>query len=159
VRNKLFVANAGDCRAILSRAGKPFPMSKVGLNHSVPYYHTTFFWGLWHLWLNFIFISLLQDHVASCPKERERVIKAGTEVKWQIDTWRVGTAALQVLKLTPFSKYWLDYALKWPMTGNKLAKFFYLHQWSKYSFMKQCCKYLLKNKNKFANYYFSAIAY
>ncbi|RLN21990.1 protein kinase and PP2C-like domain-containing protein [Panicum miliaceum] len=66
VRNKLFVANAGDCRAILSRAGKPFPMTK--------------------------------DHVASCPKERERVIKAGTEVKWQIDTWRVGTAALQVTR-------------------------------------------------------------
>lgn len=32
VRNKLFVANAGDCRAILSRAGKPFPMTKVGIN-------------------------------------------------------------------------------------------------------------------------------
>ncbi|CAO2179638.1 unnamed protein product [Urochloa humidicola] len=66
VRNKLFVANAGDCRAILSRAGQPFPMTK--------------------------------DHVASCPKERERVIKAGTEVKWQIDTWRVGAAALQVTR-------------------------------------------------------------
>nr|CAB3473251.1 unnamed protein product [Digitaria exilis] len=66
VRNKLFVANAGDCRAILSRAGKPFPMTK--------------------------------DHVASCLNERERVIKAGTEVKWQIDTWRVGTAALQVTR-------------------------------------------------------------
>ncbi|TVU34014.1 hypothetical protein EJB05_15835 [Eragrostis curvula] len=66
VRNKLFVANAGDCRAILSRAGKPFPMTR--------------------------------DHVASCPKERERVVKAGTEVKWQIDTWRVGAAALQVTR-------------------------------------------------------------
>ena len=32
VRNKLFVANAGDCRAILSRAGKPFPMTRVGIN-------------------------------------------------------------------------------------------------------------------------------
>ncbi|XP_062201220.1 protein kinase and PP2C-like domain-containing protein isoform X2 [Phragmites australis] len=66
VRNKLFVANAGDCRAILSRAGKPFPMT--------------------------------QDHVASCPEERERVIKEGTEVKWQMDTWRVGAAALQVTR-------------------------------------------------------------
>lgn len=66
VRNKLFVANAGDCRAILSRAGKPFPMTK--------------------------------DHVASCPKERERVIKEGTNVRWQIDTWRVGAAALQVTR-------------------------------------------------------------
>ncbi|XP_071684335.1 protein kinase and PP2C-like domain-containing protein isoform X4 [Lolium perenne] len=65
VRNKLFVANAGDCRAILSRAGKPFPMTR--------------------------------DHVASCAKERERVIKEGTEVRWQIDTWRVGAAALQVM--------------------------------------------------------------
>ncbi|XP_051207656.1 protein kinase and PP2C-like domain-containing protein isoform X2 [Lolium perenne] len=66
VRNKLFVANAGDCRAILSRAGKPFPMTR--------------------------------DHVASCAKERERVIKEGTEVRWQIDTWRVGAAALQVTR-------------------------------------------------------------
>ncbi|VAH60914.1 unnamed protein product [Triticum turgidum subsp. durum] len=66
VRNKLFVANAGDCRAILSRAGKPFPVTR--------------------------------DHVASCPKERERVIKEGAEVRWQIDTWRVGAAALQVTR-------------------------------------------------------------
>ncbi|KAM0849445.1 hypothetical protein ACQ4PT_053725 [Festuca glaucescens] len=66
VRNKLFVANAGDCRAILSRAGQPFPMTR--------------------------------DHVASCAKERERVIKEGTEVRWQIDTWRVGAAALQVTR-------------------------------------------------------------
>jgi serine/threonine protein phosphatase PrpC len=29
VRNKLFVANAGDCRAILNRAGEPFPMTRV----------------------------------------------------------------------------------------------------------------------------------
>ncbi|XP_006645973.2 protein kinase and PP2C-like domain-containing protein [Oryza brachyantha] len=66
VRNKLFVANAGDCRAILNRAGEPFPVTR--------------------------------DHVASCPKERERIIKEGTEVKWQIDTWRVGAAALQVTR-------------------------------------------------------------
>ncbi|PKU66529.1 protein kinase and PP2C-like domain-containing protein isoform X1 [Dendrobium catenatum] len=31
VRNKLFVANAGDCRAILCRSGHPFPMSKEHL--------------------------------------------------------------------------------------------------------------------------------
>lgn len=48
VRNKLFVANAGDCRAILSRAGKPFPMTKVGLNLSTLLLH---FLNLWHLWL------------------------------------------------------------------------------------------------------------
>jgi serine/threonine protein phosphatase PrpC len=29
IREKLYVANAGDCRAILNRAGQPFPMSKV----------------------------------------------------------------------------------------------------------------------------------
>ncbi|XP_058003174.1 protein kinase and PP2C-like domain-containing protein isoform X2 [Hevea brasiliensis] len=65
VRNKLFVANAGDCRTILCRAGDAFPLSK--------------------------------DHVASCLEERERVISAGGQVKWQVDTWRVGPAALQVM--------------------------------------------------------------
>lgn len=29
VRNKIFVANAGDCRTILCRAGHPFVLSKV----------------------------------------------------------------------------------------------------------------------------------
>lgn len=66
VRNKLFVANAGDCRAILSRSGHPFPISK--------------------------------DHVASCADERTRVIKEGIKVKWLVDTWRVGPAALQVTR-------------------------------------------------------------
>ncbi|VAH60916.1 unnamed protein product [Triticum turgidum subsp. durum] len=41
-------------------------------------------------------VTALIDHVASCPKERERVIKEGAEVRWQIDTWRVGAAALQL---------------------------------------------------------------
>uniref|UniRef100_A0A7N0V256 Protein-serine/threonine phosphatase n=1 Tax=Kalanchoe fedtschenkoi TaxID=63787 RepID=A0A7N0V256_KALFE len=63
---RLLVANAGDCRAILCRAGLPLPLSK--------------------------------DHVASCPEERKRVISAGGEVKWQVDTWRVGPAALQVTR-------------------------------------------------------------
>ncbi|KAI3699188.1 hypothetical protein L2E82_43291 [Cichorium intybus] len=36
------------------------------------------------------------DHVASCQEERERVKSVGGEVKWQLDTWRVGPAALQV---------------------------------------------------------------
>lgn len=66
IRNKLFVANAGDCRAILCRSGHPIALSK--------------------------------DHVASCPEERERVISAGESVKWQVDTWRVGAAALQVTR-------------------------------------------------------------
>ncbi|KAI3677967.1 hypothetical protein L6452_37241 [Arctium lappa] len=66
VRNKLFVANAGDCRGIICRAGFPYPLSK--------------------------------DHVASCPEERERVIGVGGQVKWQLDTWRVGPAALQVTR-------------------------------------------------------------
>ncbi|KAI8000928.1 Protein kinase and PP2C-like domain-containing protein [Camellia lanceoleosa] len=63
VRNKLFVANAGDCRAMLCRAGSAYALSK--------------------------------DHVASCPEERERIISEGGQVKWQVDTWRVGPAALQ----------------------------------------------------------------
>ncbi|KAK1276824.1 Protein kinase and PP2C-like domain-containing protein [Acorus gramineus] len=66
VRNKLFVANAGDCRTILCRDGLPLPLSK--------------------------------DHVASCPEERARVTKEGGQVKWQLDTWRVGPAALQVTR-------------------------------------------------------------
>lgn len=66
VRNRIFVANAGDCRTIICRSGRPYALSK--------------------------------DHVASCPKERERVSIAGAEVKWQVDTWRVGPAALQVTR-------------------------------------------------------------
>lgn len=66
VRNMLFVANAGDCRTILCRAGCPVVLSK--------------------------------DHVASCLEERERVINAGGQVKWQVDDWRVGPAALQVTR-------------------------------------------------------------
>ncbi|CAL5411633.1 unnamed protein product [Camellia sinensis] len=64
VRNKLFVANAGDCRAMLCRAGSAYALSK--------------------------------DHVASCPEERERIISEGGQVKWQVDTWKVGPAALQI---------------------------------------------------------------
>ncbi|KAK8468182.1 hypothetical protein PHAVU_007G244300 [Phaseolus vulgaris] len=66
VRNKLFVANIGDCRAIICRAGNP--------------------------------ISLSKDHVASCLQERERVIRQGGHVHWQVDTWRVGLPALQVTR-------------------------------------------------------------
>ncbi|KAJ0042619.1 hypothetical protein Pint_18436 [Pistacia integerrima] len=66
VRNRLFIANAGDCRAILCRSGHALALSR--------------------------------DHVASCLEERERVISAGGHVKWQVDTWRVGPAALQVTR-------------------------------------------------------------
>ncbi|KAI3760701.1 hypothetical protein L1987_51099 [Smallanthus sonchifolius] len=66
VQNRLYVANAGDCRAILCQAGCPYPLSK--------------------------------DHVASCLEERQRVTSLGGEVKWQLDTWRVGPAALQVTR-------------------------------------------------------------
>ncbi|KAL1548777.1 protein-serine/threonine phosphatase [Salvia divinorum] len=66
VKHKLFVANAGDCRTVICRAGKPYPLSR--------------------------------DHVASCLEERERVIGAGGQVKWQVDTWRIGPAALQVTR-------------------------------------------------------------
>ncbi|KAJ0099004.1 hypothetical protein Patl1_21085 [Pistacia atlantica] len=66
VRNRLFIANAGDCRAILCRSGHALALSR--------------------------------DHVASCLEERERVVSAGGHVKWQVDTWRVGPAALQVTR-------------------------------------------------------------
>ncbi|EYU18588.1 hypothetical protein ABFS82_10G150400 [Erythranthe guttata] len=66
IKDKLFVANAGDCRTIICRAGNPF--------------------------------ALTRDHVASCLEERERVIGAGGQVKWQVDTWRIGPAALQVTR-------------------------------------------------------------
>ncbi|KAL6523309.1 hypothetical protein OROGR_016912 [Orobanche gracilis] len=66
VRNKLFVANAGDCRTIICRAGNPYALSR--------------------------------DHVASCREERERAVGAGARVKWQVDTWRIGLAALQVTR-------------------------------------------------------------
>ncbi|KAG8372172.1 hypothetical protein BUALT_Bualt12G0038800 [Buddleja alternifolia] len=66
VKDKLFVANAGDCRTIICRAGNAYALSK--------------------------------DHVASCLEERERVMSTGGEVKWQVDTWRIGPAALQVTR-------------------------------------------------------------
>ncbi|CAI0437778.1 unnamed protein product [Linum tenue] len=66
VGNRLFVANAGDCRTVLCRAGNAFPLTK--------------------------------DHTASDPEERERVVNAGGEVEWRVDTWRVGRAALQVTR-------------------------------------------------------------
>ncbi|KAL5707707.1 protein-serine/threonine phosphatase [Ranunculus cassubicifolius] len=43
-------------------------------------------------------IALSQDHVASRIEERERVVRAGGHVRWQVDTWRVGPAALQVTR-------------------------------------------------------------
>ncbi|CAN1181445.1 Protein kinase and PP2C-like domain-containing protein [Linum perenne] len=66
VGNRLFVANAVDCRAVLCLASNA--------------------------------LLLTEDHIASNLKERERVVSAGGEVKWQVDTWRVGLAALQVTR-------------------------------------------------------------
>ncbi|XP_020596132.1 protein kinase and PP2C-like domain-containing protein [Phalaenopsis equestris] len=40
----------------------------------------------------------MQEHLASCPEERTRVMNEGMEVTWQVDTWRVGPAALQVTR-------------------------------------------------------------
>ncbi|XP_047318821.1 protein kinase and PP2C-like domain-containing protein [Impatiens glandulifera] len=40
----------------------------------------------------------LGDHSASCVEEINRVILAGEDVKWQVDTWRVGSVALQVTR-------------------------------------------------------------
>ncbi|XP_047317643.1 protein kinase and PP2C-like domain-containing protein [Impatiens glandulifera] len=41
---------------------------------------------------------LSKDHSASCVEERNRVIFAGEDVKWQVDKWRVGSVALQVTR-------------------------------------------------------------
>ncbi|GAA0179820.1 hypothetical protein Leryth_006601 [Lithospermum erythrorhizon] len=43
-------------------------------------------------------IALSRDHIASRVDERERILSAGGEVQWQVDTWRVGPAALQVTR-------------------------------------------------------------
>lgn len=53
--------------------------------------------------------------MASCLEERERVIDAGGQVKWQVDTWRVGHAALQVI---PFFNSQFFY----PLLYDKLLK-------------------------------------
>ncbi|KAI5064100.1 hypothetical protein GOP47_0020770 [Adiantum capillus-veneris] len=42
--------------------------------------------------------ALSKDHTASCCTERDRVTSLGGQVTWQVDTWRVGTAALQVTR-------------------------------------------------------------
>lgn len=97
VRDRLFVANAGDCRTILCRAGNPIVLSKVS------FVCVYFFLSFSNLFIIFCVLDIsdviniiYQDHVASCLEERERVISAGGQVKWQVDTWRVGPAALQV---------------------------------------------------------------
>ncbi|EFJ28625.1 hypothetical protein SELMODRAFT_441116 [Selaginella moellendorffii] len=66
INDRVFVANAGDCRALLCRDGQSFPLSK--------------------------------DHLASDPIERTRVVNSGGSVQWQVDTWRVGSAGLQVTR-------------------------------------------------------------
>lgn len=43
-------------------------------------------------------IPLSMDHTASCSSERERVIKAGGSVSWRVNTWRVGSAAIEVTR-------------------------------------------------------------
>ncbi|KAI7991369.1 Protein kinase and PP2C-like domain-containing protein [Camellia lanceoleosa] len=43
--------------------------------------------------------ALSKDHVASCPEEK-RIIGEGGQVKWQVDTWRVGLFALRVFFLS-----------------------------------------------------------
>ncbi|KAL8172212.1 hypothetical protein V2J09_024016 [Rumex salicifolius] len=66
MKDKVYIGNAGDCRAILCRNG--------------------------------CVTALSRDHVASCLEERDRIIKAGGQVKWQVDNWRVGAPALQVTR-------------------------------------------------------------
>jgi hypothetical protein len=42
--------------------------------------------------------TFLQDHTAEDPAERARVEAAGGIVQWRVDTWRVGHAAIQVIR-------------------------------------------------------------
>lgn len=57
---------AGDCRAVLCRAGKA--------------------------------LQLTEDHSAASPSERARVEATGARVDWRVNSWRVGTAGLQVTR-------------------------------------------------------------
>ena len=99
VNDMLIVANAGDCRTILCRNGQAIALSKVFEGNKRESMLARYI----HLFIDILSIaksimfSILKDHIASSLEERERVIKLGGQVKWQVDTWRVGAAALQVL--------------------------------------------------------------
>ncbi|GMH40224.1 hypothetical protein BSKO_08128 [Bryopsis sp. KO-2023] len=64
--DKLVLANAGDCRAVLCRDGKA--------------------------------VQLTRDHTAMNCEERLRVEKSGGKVQWTLDSWRVGSAGIQVTR-------------------------------------------------------------
>lgn len=64
--DKLVVANAGDCRAVLCRDGKAVPLTR--------------------------------DHTAMDPEERCRVQETGGRVQWKLDSWRVGSAGIEVTR-------------------------------------------------------------
>ncbi|KAJ7522854.1 hypothetical protein O6H91_18G029400 [Diphasiastrum complanatum] len=64
--DRLFAANAGDCRMVLCHQGQA--------------------------------VALSTDHTADCIKERDRIIRAGGTVAWQVDSWRVGSVGLQVTR-------------------------------------------------------------
>lgn len=64
--DKLVLANAGDCRAVLCRNGNA--------------------------------VQVTRDHTAMDAEERHRVEKSGAKVQWTLDSWRVGTAGIQVTR-------------------------------------------------------------
>lgn len=56
--------DAGDCRAVLCRAGKA--------------------------------VQLSVDQTVDDDAERTRLLAAGGQVRWRVDSWRVGAAGIQV---------------------------------------------------------------
>ena len=58
------VTDAGDCRAVLCRAGKA--------------------------------VQLSTDQTVDNDAERARLLAAGGQVRWRVDSWRVGAAGIQV---------------------------------------------------------------
>lgn len=63
VENRLFVANAGDCRAILCRAGSAIPLSKVVITYLIHFYDIYFSSLIYTYMLNLYFFC-----VGSCCK-------------------------------------------------------------------------------------------
>ena len=43
-------------------------------------------------------LQLTEDHSAASPSERARVEAAGARVDWRVNSWRVGTAGLQITR-------------------------------------------------------------
>ena len=43
-------------------------------------------------------LQLSRDHSTADNKERQRIVEAGGSVSWRVDSWRVGEAAIQVMR-------------------------------------------------------------